>query len=229
MQLSAQSVLDEIDSVLKDAQEHMSVVTLGDFGPEMEVALASEAFALLTAAIHRYSWQGSGHAAQLEDACDAFKKAPSRQRAVETVLGILKAIRRDYETGRTRKYEELLRADTFSDYLEMALHLLDEGYKDPAAVLAGSTLEAHLKALGQKLGVSVTFDDAKGKRVHKKADTVSADLVKANAYHANDHKAVIAWLGMRNDAAHGDYAKYEAASVRLLIESVRDFMRRCPA
>ncbi len=35
----------------------------------------------------------------------------------------------------------------------MAEHLLDEGYKDAATVIAGSSLEPHLRQLCQKSGI----------------------------------------------------------------------------
>ena len=46
--------------------------------------------------------------------------------------------------------DELIHADIFTGFLEMGYYLLEEGYKDPAAVLAGGTLEEHLRKLCQK-------------------------------------------------------------------------------
>ena len=56
----------------------------------------------------------------------------------------------------------LAHAEVFADFLEMAQHLLDVGYKDAAAVIAGSALEAHLRQLAVKTGVDTTFQDDKG-------------------------------------------------------------------
>ena len=56
--------------------------------------------------------------------------------------GILLAVKEDFENGYLRTIESLISADIFTDFLEMASYLLDEGYKDPAAVLIGSTLKA---------------------------------------------------------------------------------------
>jgi hypothetical protein len=63
----------------------------------------------------------------------------------------------------------------------------------------------------------------------KKADTMNADLVKAGAYSRLDQKNVTAWLGLRNDAAHGNYGAYDGAQVALLVSSIRDFLSRTPA
>ena len=37
--------------------------------------------------------------------------------------------------------EELIHASVFADFLQMADYLVDSGYKDAGAVIAGSTLE----------------------------------------------------------------------------------------
>jgi hypothetical protein len=107
----------------------------------------------------------------------------------------------------------------------MADHLLHEGYKDPSAVLAGGVLEEHLRQLCAKYTILVT--DGSGHP--RKADALNADLAKAAAYSKLDQKNVTAWLGLRNDAAHGKYGAYKADQVGLLIQSVRDFITRVPA
>jgi len=73
-------------------------------------------------------------------------------------MGVLESLRADVEMGYLRSQRELLHGELFGDFLEMAQHLLDEGYKDAAAVIAGSTLEAHLRQPCVKSGVSVEFE-----------------------------------------------------------------------
>ena len=140
------------------------------------------------------------------------------------VIGICTALLADIRNGFLKTLEEIIHSDVFSDYLEMAEHLVNSGYKDAAAVIAGSTLEAHLRNLCAKFGVAI---DNGGKP--KKADTINADLMKAGAYGKIDLKNVTAWLGLRNDAAHGNYAGYDDKQVSLLISSIRDFIARLPA
>ncbi len=43
---------------------------------------------------------------------------------------------------------------------------------------------------------------------------INQDLQKAGAYQLNDQKMITAWLGLRNDAAHGDYGKYRSSRLR---------------
>ena len=139
-------------------------------------------------------------------------------------MGIAKALLSDTQNDYLLSFEELLHGDLFSDFLEMALHLADQRYKDAAAVLAGSTLEIHVRKLCDKYGVTI-----KSGQNTRKADTLNAELVKAGAYTKLDQKNVTAWLGLRNNAAHGQYSEYTLDQVKLLIDSVRDFISRCPA
>ncbi len=230
MALDKSVVLAEIDEVLAEAKVFSARTQDGLYGKHIPTSDASAAGSLLSAAIQRYSTVNSIHYKQMESAVQKFNASwQNHDSAIENLLGILVAIRADLEKGRMRSIQELMHAEMFGDYLEMAKHLLEEGYKDASAVLTGSTLEVHLKALAVKFGVPVTVEDAKGKTIHKKADTLSADLVKSNCYHSNDHKSVVAWLGTRNDAAHGDYHKYDVAKVDLLISSIRLFMQQHPA
>ena len=106
----------------------------------------------------------------------------------------------------------------------MSKHLVLSGYKDAAAVMAGSTLEAHLRQIANKFSVQVEVSDRP-----KKADAINSDLAKISAYNKLDQKNVTAWLGLRNQAAHGNYNEYDKQQVNLLISSVRDFITRNPA
>ena len=139
-------------------------------------------------------------------------------------VGVAKSLLSDIKNGYLKSLEEIIHGDVFGDFLEMADHLTENGYKDAGAVTAGSTLEAHLRQLCAKHGMATT---AGGKP--KKADTINAELVKAGAYSKLDQKNITAWLGLRNDAAHGNYAAYDAKQVTLFISSIRDFITRVPA
>ena len=118
-------------------------------------------------------------------------------------------------------FQELIHADLFSDFLEMAEYFLQEGYRHPAAVMAGGVLEEHLRKLCAKHGVTVP--------PKPKLDTMNADLAKAVAYNKNDQKQVTAWAGLRNDAAHGNYTNYGDNEIKLMVAGIRDFISRNPA
>ena len=110
----------------------------------------------------------------------------------------------------------------------MAEYLLEEGYKDPAAVITGSTLEEHLRKLCIKNGIDIEIM-SKGKLKPKKADSLNSELAKQGVYSKLELKSVTAWLDLRNKAAHGEYSKYKENQVKQLIIGVRDFIIRNPA
>jgi hypothetical protein len=119
---------------------------------------------------------------------------------------------------------ELIHGDMFGDMLEGAAHLREEGWKDPAALIAGSVLEQHLRELcANRIAV------AKPDGAPKKADALNAELSTGGAYSKLDQKSVTAWFDLRNKAAHGKYAEYETQQVATMIDGIRDFVRRNPA
>lgn len=117
--------------------------------------------------------------------------------------------------------QERLHADTFSDFLEMAEYFLEDGFKDPAAVMAGGVLEEHLRKLSEKNNLSLPD--------RPKLDTMNSNLASQSAYGKNDQKQVTAWAGIRNAAAHGKYADYSIEQVKLMVAGIRDFITRNPA
>jgi len=133
-------------------------------------------------------------------------------------------LRDDIAAGYTQSLIELVHGEVFSDFMEMAQYLLHSKFKDPAAVLAGSTLEAHIRKLCEKNGVSITIN---GKPT--KCDKLNADLAKENVYSKLDQKQITAWLDLRNKAAHGKYGEYTEGQVTLLISGVMNFITRNPA
>ncbi|MET7271684.1 hypothetical protein ABZS59_10950 [Streptomyces flaveolus] len=173
----------------------------------------------LEAAIERAARPGSIYMKQLQAA--RSKIQPHRLRELRIVaLGL----RDDLIAGWVESVVELVHADTYRDYLEMAEGLLDKGYKDAAAVITGTSLEVHVRALCVKNGVTTAVA---GKP--KRADTMNADLKKAGVYDGLQQKEVTAWMDLRNKAAHGNYADYDRDQVRRLIDGVEAFMRKYPA
>jgi hypothetical protein len=145
------------------------------------------------------------------------------------LVGVAKALRSDLSAGYLQSLVELEHASTFADYLDMAEHLLGQGYKDAAAVVVGATLEAHLRALCHKYSVELERVLENSRRVPLGADAMNAELARRGAIEKLDQKAVTTWCDLRNNAAHGHYTKYTTQQVELMIAGVRDFVRRTPA
>ena len=101
----------------------------------------------------------------------------------------------------------------------MAEHLLTEGYKDASAVLLGGVLEDSLRKLAVSKGVSIFSSVGKPLTI----DPLNAALAKAGAYNALVQKQVTTWANLRNDAAHGQFTKYDAEQVRQMLLFVQKF------
>lgn len=174
-----------------------------------------------SAAIERLTTAGSAYALQAYELNESSYKDGW---IVARLAGVLKALRADYAAGYMRTVQELVHADLFADFLEMADELLSKNYKDAAAVITGSVLEEHLRKLAAKHGVPAQRG---GKAV--KADTLNGDLAEVPAYNKLTQKSVTAWLDLRNKAAHGHYDQYDRAQVEGMLRDVRGFMERLPA
>ena len=140
-------------------------------------------------------------------------------------LGVLTAIQQQVKNGWIETTRGLVTSEVFADFLEMADHLLEQRYKDAAAVMAGSVLEEHLRQLCISASVPVE-ETTSGRPRPRKADTLNADLARANKYSILDQKQVTAWLDLRNKAAHGKYGEFGEQQVALLVAGVRDFISR---
>jgi hypothetical protein len=183
-----------------------------------------EVITLTRAVIRRLSPPGSAYLDQMDSVLKNTLESITRTREEEVasrLQGVLQALRADYESGRLQSFQELVHADLFSDFLERAEYFLQESYKDPAAVIAGSVLEEHLRKLSVKHGVVLP--------AKPKLDTMNAELARAGAYGKNEQKQVTAWAGLRNDAAHGNYAGYTEGEIKQMVAGIRDFITRNPA
>lgn len=140
-------------------------------------------------------------------------------------IEILKSLRAEIENNWLQSFKSLVSAEIFTDFFEMAEHLIDNGYKDPAAVLIGSVLEEHLRQLCAKNNIETTFEKS-GDQIPKKADRLNSDLAANQVYNKLDQKNITAWLGLRNNAAHGHYDEYKLEQVQLMYSGISDFIAR---
>lgn len=143
-------------------------------------------------------------------------------------VAILQAIKAEISSGWLTSIKSLITSELFSDFLDMATHFLDSGYKDPAAVMIGSVLEEHLRQLCLKNEIEI--EELKyEKQVPKSADRLNNDLSRAEIYTKLDQKQITAWLDIRNNAAHGKYEKYSVEQVKAFLDGVLNFMIRIPS
>ena len=140
-------------------------------------------------------------------------------RHVSDVVGILKGVKSDLESGMLANFKNLARAEVFADFLEMAEHLLGEGYKDAAAVLLGAVLEDSLRKIADSNGITVI--GPKGKPMT--LDPLNNAVCKHGVYGPLVMKQITSWANLRNDAAHGHFTKYDAVEVKHMLQFVQKF------
>ncbi|WP_163992126.1 hypothetical protein [Pyxidicoccus caerfyrddinensis] len=222
MSIDTKAVLNEIDGVLGEwtaLRSRSQYDDCSDLPPADIASVGSQ----LAACIERMAPPGSIYRRILADYLKKYDF--TNVFGIPNLKGALDGLRADIAAGRHRSFEELVHAELFADLLDAAAHLLEEGWKDPAAVTAGAVLEEHLRKLALKTGIAVEAQNGKP----KKADFLNAELAGADVYSKLDQKNVTAWLGLRNSAAHGKYTEYTKEQVSLLIQSLRDFVTRHPA
>ncbi|MFI5888103.1 hypothetical protein [Streptomyces sp. NPDC051554] len=215
--MAIQDMVKQLDELINKAEALMD-------GPDWANGTKEDAEAhilanRLEAAVTRLTMKGSVYVQQLK--LDGYRSSRYRLRHDWQVAMTL---RDDLNSGWTETVVELVHADTYGDFLEMADGLLAKGYKDAAAVITGTSLEVHVRALCAKNGVTTAVA---GKP--KKADTMNADLKKAGVYDGLQQKQITAWMDLRNKAAHGDYGDYDDTQVRLFIDGVQAFLMKYPA
>jgi hypothetical protein len=181
--------------------------------------------ALVTRCIGAIDRIAGSRSTYANEAQRVIKQSPALHLQIPGIVGVAQALRDDLRAGYLQRFSEIVHAEVFSDFLDMAQHLNATGYKDPAAVIAGSTLESHLKELATKNAIATS--DPPGRPV--KADKLNADLAKAGAYGILDQKSITASLDLRNKAAHGKYSEYTKEQVDNLMSSIADFIKRNPA
>lgn len=178
------------------------------------------------AAIHRISGTTSTYSVEVNR---ILVQMPEIHLHTSSIMGIVQALRTDIEAGYIQTLAELIHAELFADFLEMAQHLCETGYKDAAAVIIGSTLENHIRKLCDKNRVPTENPDKDGNLRPARSDALNVELAKAKVYSKLEQKNVTAWLGIRNNAAHGQYDQYNAEQVTLFLAEVRSFITRNPA
>lgn len=223
--MNTQPLIEQLESILADFKALASKSQQNDLSDLSK----SDRQALVTrsvAAVNRIAGKNSSYYAEIER---LFATLPALHAHTTSVIGVIQALLADVKSGHLQSLIDLVHADTFADFADMGQHLLDAGYKDGAAVIVGSALEAHLRNLCIKYGVPTEFSKPDGAVAPKKADSINSDLAAKSVYSKLDQKSVTAWLDLRNKAAHGKYADYQPEQVFLMVGGIRDFVSRTSA
>jgi hypothetical protein len=98
----------------------------------------------------------------------------------------------------------------------MAQHLLDEGYKDPAASLTGAVLEDGLRRIARNNDITVTERDD--------LNSLKDKLAGRKIFNNLVRQQITLWTTLRNSAAHGKFDQYTVQDVSSMITDVRSFL-----
>lgn len=130
--------------------------------------------------------------------------------------GILKALREDISGGYLSDIKTLVSSEVFSDFLDMAYHLIENKYKDPAASLCGAVLEDGLRRIAKKANITVKSKDDVSSLNQKCAD--------AMIYNRLMQKKLQVYTDIRNNADHGHFVQYTQDDVIDMHKGISAFL-----
>jgi hypothetical protein len=148
-------------------------------------------------------------------------------RESQKLLGILRGLKNDYESGLFENLAELIETNVAADYLGQAEQLLTEGQPGkydhvPAAVLTGAILEDALRRLCDRQSPPIPTSKPNGDP--KTLDPLISDLAKANVFNKIKADQLRSWAKIRNAAAHGEFGDFDRKDVEQMLVGVRNFL-----
>jgi len=135
---------------------------------------------------------------------------------LEAGIGILNALKEDLELGYLTNIKNLVIAEVFSDFIDIAEHLLENGYKDPAASLVGAVLENGLRKIAEKYNIPIRNNDDIG--------SLNTKIADKEIYNRLVQRQIQAWKAIRDSADHGRFNDYKSDDVKSMLEGVRRFL-----
>lgn len=137
---------------------------------------------------------------------------------VGRMIGVMKAAKDDIESGFLFDRDLLISADAFDDILDQAEHLLENKYRDAAAVLIGAALESTLRKMCARSGIGLTG--------YETIEPLNVKLAGQGVYNKLVQKQITAWADLRNNAAHGHFDNYSQSNVEDMDKWVRSFLEQ---
>jgi hypothetical protein len=133
------------------------------------------------------------------------------------------------QPGQFHEIEESIRRKVLFHFLDMAARFLEQVDYRPGAtfagILAGATLEEYVRNLAEAHGIATINSGCEP----VKAEPLNAELRVKGVYDLSEELQVRAWIELRNKAARASRDEFTADEIRLMIQGLRDFMKRHPA
>jgi hypothetical protein len=213
-----QAQLNSITEAYKQIVPHLYSIDMSD----KELRMIQGLIARSRAVVVRATGQDSEYNQQIHLILAAHEWDTN---TLNKIIGVVESLALDIQAGHLLSVTELIHGEIFGDFLDMADHLSEKGYKDAAAIIAGSTLEAYVLHLYAKSKLPFELETSKGIQLYK-ADSTNSDLARVSGISKIDLDNVTVWLDLRNKAAHGKYDDYDKEQVAVMINGVRDFVTR---
>jgi hypothetical protein len=136
---------------------------------------------------------------------------------VTRFIGVLEAIKLDFEAGMFDDIRSLVRADVLDDFLSQAEELLSSGFSEASVSLGGAILEDTLRKLCDKHSIT--------RPTKTTIDGLNVMLVKAQVYDGLVQKRITQLAHLRNDADHGrSLGTVKPADAEDMLKWVRRFV-----
>lgn len=172
-------------------------------------ALITESYSLLA---HIY---GKNHP-HVQRTVSAINEASLH--SLEQIEGILEGTRSNLEAGLLEDLTSKILMDLKADFLSTSQQLMEEGQKDPAAVLACVVLEDSLKRLAAKHRIDSLSD--------KEMSVVAGSLLAKGIIEKTTNQSIQSFKALRNAALHAQWSEVSVESLKLLLVFLPPFIEK---
>ena len=111
--------------------------------------------------------------------------------------------------------QDQIAGEIYGDFISLSKQLIDEGFKEPAAVLACGALEDSMKKFASKNGMTVFDADL---------STVVNSLKAAGLIKGTQAGVIQSYVKLRNKTFHAQFDKIELPEVSSLIAFIESFI-----
>ncbi len=220
--MDLEQILNELDAILSKYREISGM----DNGRPSAGLAGREIGPLITKAIstvRKISGSESDYTLAITAVAGEQEDVPDR---TGLVFGVLKALRDDIRHGRFQPVADPVYFDApaFAGFLNVAMQQLSRGDVKAAAVLAGSTLETHLRKLAVKNGLDIEDEQGNALPVAQ----VVLEMTENGVFGSDELQRVEEWLAVRKAASAGEAGQISEEQVHTMIAGISAFLTRNP-
>ena len=128
---------------------------------------------------------------------------------------VLDTLKTEVQYGLIETIENKVTGKLYGDFIIIARHLIEEGNKEAAAILASAALEDSMKKVAIKHALEVEDNSL---------DKVVNALISKSIIKGTQSAVVKSYIAIRNKAFHAQFNKIEVPEVKSLIAFVEAFL-----